>query len=541
METSPPLEQRWDSDPLGADIVVPPAILDVPVGPSDFTPPSSQPDEGFEVEASLLELPDQHRDVAIEVFLNRRSRPPIPSQPVLDEYKPCRLPITEFNKVFPLGKIFRKWKHGIPIWTEVKHSAGRLHNNKDPICHEVISRLLKADIIKEGKRTSFVSDFFLVGKDGSTRVRPIFNYSHLTKKIKAPHFVLPSLFQLIKRKPWARNLHYVKFDFASAFFNIPLKEESKHITTFKFAGKFYVLNKLPMGLSLAPYVMQKFLNAILGVIRPLVQYAWGHIDDILLAHEDPRTLREAVKLLLEKLSAVDWRLNLKKSVLEPQPTITFLGAKWGPNGVKREEIVTERLSAVWNYIKKRPLRVKALQRVSGLFNYYFGFAGFYHAVTNRILKYPDKTPYEYIIRYLLKSDFVSFRPLNLKPINAWSDASQYGIAAVFEVATIARSCRSAYIAMNELKAAVLAGETFLRMYDKKKFSLNLFVDNMNVLFLLLKGSCKWTINLNFLFNILKFFHSFSFSINYIPSGLNPADKPSRLKHLDIHKTNCLSP
>ncbi len=319
-------------------------------------------------------------------------------------------------------------------------------------------------------------------------------------------------------------------DFASAFFNIPLKEESKYITTFKFAGKYYVLNRLPMGLSIAPYVMQRFLNAILEVVRPEVRHAWGHIDDMLLAHEDPTVLRNVVKKLLAKLTAEDWKLNLKKSVLEPQKYITFLGARWGPEGVQREETVTDRLQAVWNHIIKRPLHLKAFQRVSGLFNYYFGFAGFFHAVTNRILKLLDKTPYEYIVKYLLKRDFVSFKPLHLERIDAWSDASMYGIAAVFKNITIARACKSPYIALNELKAAIMAGETFVKLYDKQKYFLNLYVDNMNVLFLLLKGSCKWSINLNFLFNVLKFFHSFSFSINYIPSGLNPADKPSRLKH-----------
>jgi len=139
-------------------------------------------------------------------------------------------------------------------------------------------------------RTAFVSDFFLVGKENSTKVRPIFNYSHLTKTIKTPHFVLPSLFQLVKRKPWSRNLYYVKLDFASAFFNIPLREGSKHITTFKYDGSYYVLNRLPMGLSLAPYVMQRFLNAILKSVRNTVEHSWGHIDDMLLAHRDPKVL-----------------------------------------------------------------------------------------------------------------------------------------------------------------------------------------------------------------------------------------------------------
>ncbi len=118
----------------------------------------------------------------------------------------------------------------------------------------------------------------------------------------------------------------------------------------------------------------------------------------------------------------------------------------------------------------------------------------------------DKRLYNYIVQFLLKRDFVSFRPQNLTPVDAWSDASMFGIAAVFKEVTIARPSRSSYIALNELKAAILAGGTFLRLYNKQKYSLNLFVDNLNVLFLLLNSSCKWAINLNFLFSVIKSFH-----------------------------------
>jgi len=134
--------------------------------------------------------------------------------------------------------------------------------------------------------------------------------------------------------------------FASAFFNIPLKEESKHITTFKFANEYYVLNRLPMGISLAAYIMQRFLNAILNVVHTRVQHCWEHIDNMLLAHKDPIILRDIVKDLLRKLTTLDWKLNLKKSVLEPQKTITFLGVRCGSDGVQRETIVTERLEAI---------------------------------------------------------------------------------------------------------------------------------------------------------------------------------------------------
>ncbi len=254
------------------------------------------------------------------------------------------------------------------------------------------------------------------------------NYAHLTRHMHTPHFVLPSLFQVIRHKLWERNLYYAKIDFASAFFNIPLKEESKHITIFKYNNKFFVLNWLPMGLSKALFVMQRFLNAIATSVQHLVTRSWGHIDDLLLAHQVPIQLRIAVNHLLEKLTRVDWKINVRKSVLNPSKFIIFLGARWGPNGVLREPVVSTRLKAIWEHIVGVELTGKPYSRVAGLFNYYFLFAGCYHAVTNRILKLIDKRPYDHIIKFLLKRDYISFTT-NLTEIQAWSDASLFAIAA----------------------------------------------------------------------------------------------------------------
>jgi len=55
---------------------------------------------------------------------------------------------------------------------------------------------------------------------------------------------------------------------------------------------------MPFGMSLAPFVCQQILNSIMKYIRKTIKCAWGHIDDILMAHEDPIVLRNFVKLLL---------------------------------------------------------------------------------------------------------------------------------------------------------------------------------------------------------------------------------------------------
>lgn len=513
--------ERW-----GSNLEESSKIVDVPVDTSKD--PNSNHGREYE-EPSLLELPDGIRDEAIRQFLLRKTRPPLPCQPTIETYLPCRSTISVFNGVFPLGPKYHKWKEGIPIWTDVKHSVGKVHNTVTNLSDSVISSLLQADIIRPAKKSAFVSNFFLVGKEGNTKVRPIFDYSHLTRHIKAPHFFLPSLFQIVRRQPWEKRLYYCKIDIRSAFFNIPLKESSKYITNFRYGNRNYELNRLPMGLSIAPYVMQQFLNAITQKYRPLLTRIWGHIDDVLLAHKNANKLRAVVKLLLKDLTEVDWRINTAKSILTPTKTITFLGSIWTSFGVKRDAAVTSRLSAIWNVVKLMNLEGKPLQRIRGLFNYYFGFAGPFHAVTNRILKAEEKWKHESKIKFLLKSDFVSFRDKALPYVKVYVDASMHRIAAVIDNLAVSIPSSAPYIALNELYAAILGANTFIRLYNKKQFSLYLYTDNMNVYYLLKKGSCKWNIPLNLLFYTLKFFQQINLNILYIPSELNPADKPSRLK------------
>ena len=91
------------------------------------------------------------------------------------------------------------------------------------------------------------------------------DYSHLGKHLKSPKFVLPSIYQLIRNKfIHFNNLFYIKIDLKAAFFNIPLKESSRYVTTFIYNSVHYQMTKLPMGLSLSPFVMQKFSNAIIA-------------------------------------------------------------------------------------------------------------------------------------------------------------------------------------------------------------------------------------------------------------------------------------
>ena len=93
---------------------------------------------------------------------------------------------------------------------------------------------------------------------------------------------------------------YVKLDFKQAFFNIPKHPKARHITPFFYGGQYFRLKKMPFGISLAPYVCKRFLSEILTYIKKFTPFTWGHIDDILIAHENGEYLKKIINSVIEK-------------------------------------------------------------------------------------------------------------------------------------------------------------------------------------------------------------------------------------------------
>ena len=137
---------------------------------------------------------------------------------------------------------------------------------------------------------------------------------------------------------------FVKFDFKNAFFNINLHKDTCNIFNFFYDGVVYKPTRLVFGASVSPFVMQKFLNSIVKYLKNNnvlnVEYAWGHLDDLLVAHHDPVALNILTKHMLYLFNLVKWVVNKEKSILTPTQNITFLGATWLKDRVVRSTQAT---------------------------------------------------------------------------------------------------------------------------------------------------------------------------------------------------------
>ena len=123
----------------------------------------------------------------------------------------------------------------------------------------------------------------------------------------------------------------------------------------------------------------------------------------------------------------------------------------------------------------------------------------------------SKTPFRRIWSYCVNRDRIQYPRVNEPDatVAITADATPYQWAAVvLQGGPCPVQVRKGIgtIAVNELKAAMLAIECFYKFFDYKTlfYKFNLYTDNVNVLYLLRSGSCKWhSIPIFYLFALLK--------------------------------------
>ena len=222
-------------------------------------------------------------------------------------------------------RFLRKNKNGIRIWLKRNYLAkhDKPTRQSPPEYLTIMKHLVNMGIASQVKKKprKFASSLFLIDK-GKSDFRPIFNYKKITSLIHVPKFTLPNLFQVVREKAWNPEYWYTKIDIKQAFFNIPLHEKAKHITTIDVNGEFFQFNYLPFGIANAPYVCQLMVSQVKKYIMTHIEMAWVHLDDFLLASEDKEKLRKTTKDTVDKLKRAKWLINEEKTVLSPKKEIT---------------------------------------------------------------------------------------------------------------------------------------------------------------------------------------------------------------------------
>ncbi|KMQ91596.1 reverse ribonuclease integrase [Lasius niger] len=217
---------------------------------------------------------------------------------------------------------------------------------------------LERDGIVERAQTQFVNPLVVVIKK-TGEIRLCLDAREINKRMANDHDQPPTIDEVFRRIGDKR--YFTTLDVAKAFWQIPLQEESKRYTGFKFDNQTYVFRRLPFGLKTAGASFTRAMQRAIG--DECDPFTIVYLDDILIASNSLEEHVFHVNYILERLKKVGFRLNREKCEFM-KTEIRFLGHTF--NQIKAEMNEDTKL-AIQNF--ERPRNKKAIQAFLGLVNW----------------------------------------------------------------------------------------------------------------------------------------------------------------------------
>ena len=191
-----------------------------------------------------------------------------------------------------------------------------------------ISRLLAEGIIAEVPlQRCYPSHLFTVPKTSDTGgERVVIDLSFLNLHIHCLTFKMYTVSKLRNSIP--KGAYFTSIDISDAFHHIPIHTRFQKYLAFTHEGKLFFFQAMPFGINIGPRIFSLIATEAVKYLHNIGISASVYIDDWLLWNKSPRALTLQTLTTVNFLQRLGFTLNLKKSLLEPSPTITYLGISW---------------------------------------------------------------------------------------------------------------------------------------------------------------------------------------------------------------------
>uniref|UniRef100_A0A5F8GG34 Gag-Pol polyprotein n=1 Tax=Monodelphis domestica TaxID=13616 RepID=A0A5F8GG34_MONDO len=161
------------------------------------------------------------------------------------------------------------------------------------------------------------------GPDGKHLYRFVQDLRAVNNHVIKRHSIVPNINTIISSIP-STATYFTVVDLCSAFFSIPIHENSRHIFAFTWNGIQYSWSRLPQGYVESPTLFAQILGQDTDNIKFKNSKLIKYVDDLLLASVDAEACQEDSKHLLFELHKRGHKIS-KDKVQWCLPKVEYLG------------------------------------------------------------------------------------------------------------------------------------------------------------------------------------------------------------------------
>lgn len=201
-------------------------------------------------------------------------------------------------------------------------SSDTAHVLEDEIATLLNKRAVRV-VPDEESRQGFYSRYFLIPKKDGRSLRPILDLRVLNEHLRK------YTFRMLTHKTLCRSIRpgdwFTTIDLSDAYFHIAVYPPHRKYLRFAYQNTAYEFQTMPFGLSLAPRVFSKCVEAALSPLRNSGIRIFSYIDDYLICSRSRTQAIRDSNAVTSHLMNLGFKINWEKSRLIPAQCTEYFG------------------------------------------------------------------------------------------------------------------------------------------------------------------------------------------------------------------------
>uniref|UniRef100_A0A5S6QL65 RNA-directed DNA polymerase n=1 Tax=Trichuris muris TaxID=70415 RepID=A0A5S6QL65_TRIMR len=221
-----------------------------------------------------------------------------------------------------------------------------------------LNRLEKLGVISKVSHSNWAAPIVVVKKaNGSFRVCADFS-TGLNNMLELHQYPLPTPEELFTVLNGGRL--FSKLDFADAYLQVEVEDNSKELLTINTHLGFYRYNRLPFGVKSAPGIFQQIMDTMIAGLNGTVAY----LDDVLVVGRTLEEHNRNLKAVLNRVMEFGFRIRPEKCQIGVKE-IRYLGYIVNEHGRRPDP---DKIAAIQRM--PPPFDVQSLRSFLGMLSYY---------------------------------------------------------------------------------------------------------------------------------------------------------------------------